>query len=195
MLEEEKKKLNNSPKLREFRVSRARIQSCDSVENSKILHVSSSKRRIGCRNTRQQCITCLDSPTVSRTCIPDRYVTESEFDKKQISNSLWRIQPSTDAIRQVREIGREPIFLPTENRDISPRHTRSPPFLFTRLSCIFKEIRIKGVIVFSCFLNYYANAGFYPLFLFFLSFFFSFLYFVGDFDNSPWKRRLRQVIF
>lgn len=123
---------NNSPKLqlREFGITCSRTTDLRFVKNSKIVHVSSSKRRIGCRNTRprQQCITCLDSRTVSRTCIPDRYVTQSEFDKKQISNSLRWIQPSSDAIRQPREIGREPIFLRRKKIFPTIESARSIPF-------------------------------------------------------------------
>lgn len=166
--------------------SGSRVAIRGKFENTPCIHFE-TKDRLAEYSPRQQCITCLDSPTVSRTCIPDRYVTESEFDKKQISNSLWRIQPSSDAIRQLREIGREPIFL-RRGRSYFPRlpHVR---FLFTWLPCIFKQIRTRAVIVFSCFLNIMPMELFISFFCFF--FFFCISLGSGDFDNSPWKRRLR----
>lgn len=109
------------------------------------------------------------------TCIPDRYVTQSEFDKKQISNSLWWIQPCSPRDKTASRDRREP-RLSFDGR----RYSTAPFYMcdsFLRdYRVYFKEIRIKMSNRIFLFPWYYANGGFYPLFLFF---FFFLLCFVG----------------
>lgn len=119
--------------------SRLRVAIPRKFENTRCIHFETKDRL----SPRQQCITCLDSRTVSRTCIPDRYVTQSEFDKKQISNSLWWIQPCSPRDKTASRDRREPRLSFDGRRYFyhSPFYTRDS---FLRdYRAFFKEIPIK----------------------------------------------------